>query len=202
MHVCPSDAVSLMLVEMERSYITAGFFRSTMYKRTNKIKEQEAMMAAGSKATAKGVPAASGGGAAPKGKSYFPAFGGAKEAEPAPAGPTSTAPSVADGASDGGSDDTASKKDGAGKCLCCCHLLPPCWSSCRPEPSVALLLLWRHRYCDLPVAFLLQCCCCLSLSQSALHAVDLKLFPACNLGRIQSGRERPPTLTVPPSLAA
>ena len=122
-----------MLVEMERSYITAGFFRSTMYKRTNKIKEQEAMMAAGSKATAKGVPAASGGGSAPKGKSYFPAFGGAKEAEPAPAGPTSTAPSVADGASDGGSDDTASKKDGAGKCLCCCHLLPP--SSCRPEPS-------------------------------------------------------------------
>ena len=90
-----------MLVEMERSYISAGFFRSTMYNRTNKIKEQEAMMAAGQKATAKGVPAASGGaGAAPKGKSYFPAFGGKEaDAEPAPAANAEVAPE--DGSDDG-----------------------------------------------------------------------------------------------------
>ena len=96
-------AVALMLVEMERSYISAGFFRSTMYRRTNKIKEQEAMIAAGQKSTAKGVPAAGGGAAAggPKGKSYFPAFGG-KEPEPAPAAANAPA---AGGDADDGSDD-------------------------------------------------------------------------------------------------
>ena len=91
-----------MLVEMERSYISAGFFRSTMYRRTNKIKEQEAMMAAGQKSTAKGVPAAGAGAAGgAKGKSYFPAFGG-KEAEPAPAAANAPA---AGGDADDGSDD-------------------------------------------------------------------------------------------------
>jgi dynamin GTPase len=38
--------VSVMLVEMERSYVTAGFFRHTMYHRSNKIKQQLAISAA------------------------------------------------------------------------------------------------------------------------------------------------------------
>lgn len=39
-------AVAMMLVEMERSYVTAGFFRHTMYHRSNKIKQQLALAAA------------------------------------------------------------------------------------------------------------------------------------------------------------
>ena len=42
-HIVCAHTVALMLVEMERSYITAGFFRHTMHNRSNRIKAQQAM---------------------------------------------------------------------------------------------------------------------------------------------------------------
>lgn len=70
-----------MLVDMEKSYISAGFFRHTMYNRYNRIKQQEAMAIAADKAKAREP------GMAGKVKNFFPAFGGAKEPEPQPEAP-------------------------------------------------------------------------------------------------------------------
>lgn len=105
-----------MLVEMERSYITAGFFRSTMHRRCNKIKEQEAMMAAGQKATSKGIGGAGGAGGASKGgKSFFPAFGGTKDPEPGPSAPSASEGSAPSPRQSVASEDDVAKTDGAGK---------------------------------------------------------------------------------------
>eukprot|EP00798_Chlamydomonas_sp_ICE-L_P013204 gene13204-19039_t len=79
---------------MERSYITAGFFRHTMYTRSNKIKQQQMLIEAqqaghlqpqqhqqqsgSNPAGSPGGPEASG---QSKQKNFFPAFGGAKDKE-------------------------------------------------------------------------------------------------------------------------
>ncbi|MEW5315586.1 MAG: hypothetical protein WDW38_007004 [Sanguina aurantia] len=77
-----AQKVSLMLVDMERSYLTAGFFRQTQHNRYNKIKQQETMRAN-----------MAGEGAGP-----------GREASPAPSSAANAAPSVVD---DGSSDDEA-----------------------------------------------------------------------------------------------
>ncbi|KAF5832494.1 hypothetical protein DUNSADRAFT_11594 [Dunaliella salina] len=85
--------MAMMLVEMERSYVTAGFFRHTMYHRSNRIKQQLAISlqaqqqeaAGGQKGTNFGGGSAPGSAAPEKKqtKSFFPAFGAAKD-EPLP----------------------------------------------------------------------------------------------------------------------
>ncbi|KAG1675453.1 hypothetical protein FOA52_001752 [Chlamydomonas sp. UWO 241] len=68
-----------MLVDMERSYITAGFFRATMYNRYEKLRMQQDMQQQMASQQGDGGQAR---GMAAKAKSYFPAFGAAKEPEP------------------------------------------------------------------------------------------------------------------------
>jgi phosphoribosylcarboxyaminoimidazole (NCAIR) mutase len=55
-------AVAMMLLDMERSYMTAGFFRHTMHHRANKIKQQLAMMKAAETQQTKGGFLMGGGG--------------------------------------------------------------------------------------------------------------------------------------------
>ena len=86
----PPDAsyppVSKMLVDMERSYITAGFFRYTMYRRYSAMQQQNVLQAALAKGQAKSqkkglasfLPGGGGGadqvgGAAPRGEGPFAA---------------------------------------------------------------------------------------------------------------------------------
>jgi hypothetical protein len=120
------SAVALMLVDMERSYITAGFFRHTMYTRFDKIKQQQAGMMASSNGTSgkDAPPTGMIGSTAAKAKNFFPAFG-AKHDEHAPS-PSAYEPKapvqakaaaapgskhVADGdESDGSADDTLPAK--------------------------------------------------------------------------------------------
>lgn len=71
-----------MLVDMEKSYLSAGFFRHTMYNRFNRMKQQEAMSIAADKAKTREP------GMAGKVKNLFPAFGGPKEPEPHPEAPS------------------------------------------------------------------------------------------------------------------
>jgi dynamin GTPase len=69
-----------MLVDMERSYITAGFFRHTMHKRYDKIQQAAMAVPAG---VVKATGAQPGGGTPPPAnKNFFPAFGN-KESGPA-----------------------------------------------------------------------------------------------------------------------
>jgi len=93
--------MAMMLVEMERSYVTAGFFRHTMYHRSNRIKQQlaismQAQQQEGQRGTNFGG-AASGSAAAPEAKkpskSFFPAFGAAKD-EPLPPPKTQAGPAT------------------------------------------------------------------------------------------------------------
>lgn len=112
-----AEKMAMMLVEMERTYVSAGFFRHTMYNRERKIKQQ-LMMAQQTqqqtgKAESKGVFG---------GKSFFPAFGASPQPAqqiPPPAPPPGTpgAPPAAstksptqaqqpnDGASDGSGEE-------------------------------------------------------------------------------------------------
>ncbi|EFJ44103.1 dynamin-related GTPase [Volvox carteri f. nagariensis] len=99
-----SEKMAHMLVDMERSYITAGFFRHTTHHRYQKIKQQEQMRAAmATKGTGdvKGIAAS----AKQTAAKFFPSFGPAAGASPAP--PSGTPPpangaSVADDDSDDG----------------------------------------------------------------------------------------------------
>ncbi len=98
----------MMLVDMERSYITAGFFRHTMYKRHDKIKEQAMGQGTngppqmgGQQPGMGGPPQGAGGPPQGGNKNFFPAFGN-KEA--------ATSPQAAAG---NDSDDDTSVKGGA-----------------------------------------------------------------------------------------
>ncbi|GLI59822.1 hypothetical protein VaNZ11_001793 [Volvox africanus] len=81
-----SEKMAHMLVDMERSYITAGFFRHTTHNRYAKIKQQEQMRAAmaakGIVTDPKGVISA----AKQTAAKFFPSFG------PGPGAPSSTSP--------------------------------------------------------------------------------------------------------------
>eukprot|EP00955_Chlamydomonas_euryale_P092601 364722-Chlamydomonas_euryale.AAC.8 len=92
--------VALMLVDMERSYITAGFFRHTMHNRYEKLRMMEEMQARNAAAAAKGTTggggSSGGGGGA---KSYFPAFGASKDGD-------------ASGPSAGPDDDSGDERPG------------------------------------------------------------------------------------------
>ncbi len=85
----------MMLVDMERSYMTAGFFRHTMYHRANKIKQQLQMAQASQQANVQpGGGAAAGGSGKPAGRSFFPAFGASTKDSPPPPLPPGPAPSA------------------------------------------------------------------------------------------------------------
>ena len=114
----PAPPVSLMLVDMERSYVTAGFFRHTMYNRYNRITQQAAMQQAGMQAHqqlqqqmqgAKGAPSPQ----MNKSKSFFPSFeGGDKGAQGSPPG---GAPKSGGLDQDGNSDDDEAGRTATGK---------------------------------------------------------------------------------------
>uniref|UniRef100_A0A7S0WQI3 Dynamin GTPase n=1 Tax=Chlamydomonas leiostraca TaxID=1034604 RepID=A0A7S0WQI3_9CHLO len=78
-----ADKMAIMLVDMERSYLTAGFFRHTMYHRYQRIKQQQAMAKAAEQAAGKGG-AGGGTGVAAKASSFFPAFGAKPDAAATP----------------------------------------------------------------------------------------------------------------------
>mmetsp|Transcript_19122 Transcript_19122/g.32848 ORF Transcript_19122/g.32848 Transcript_19122/m.32848 type:complete len:797 (-) Transcript_19122:788-3178(-) len=102
-----AERMANMLVEMERSYMTAGFFRHTMHSRSAKIKQQMLLAEAGKQAP---VPGKAGAAAPSGGKSFFPAFGASPQvATPAAAPPPSTPRGqAADAASDASDEAGAS----------------------------------------------------------------------------------------------
>ncbi|GIM07018.1 hypothetical protein Vretimale_11226, partial [Volvox reticuliferus] len=83
-----SEKMAHMLVDMERSYITAGFFRHTTHNRYAKIKQQEQMRAAMAARAVVTDPKSAISAAKQTAAKFFPSFG------PGPGAPSSTSPSA------------------------------------------------------------------------------------------------------------
>lgn len=151
--VVMAHAVATMLNEMERSYLTAGFFRHTMYHRTNRIRQQQAMAKAAEaaqQAKAQGGVAGAAAGVVQQAKSFFPAFGasaaqpgGASSpgavGTPAPAGaPPAGTPQAtpASTSKSGAADDDDKSDDGAPAAdagRCSAALKRPGWGPASPS---------------------------------------------------------------------